>query len=691
VLLNADKLQLDNAGTIRITAASAAANATAAANPGKITATTTEINTVLNPAAEGNVAFVGGTASGVINAGSIEFPAALAIYSKDLTILGGESAVATATGIGSEMIVTATKVELSGDLTITGGNGTQGAAARKGGAAGLKIAGTDSYLSLAGDLNISSSLSTTLNQGAATFNATVLKVTGVSDWNIDATNGLNFSVNELILEKAADSNVIPTVNLATLTATGGKLPINKISLKGGKFNGGNDPDATIQANVLGTDYTIDTIEVSGSGSTLEGVTIDYSTPATSVALIFDFTDFDKEPANAVMLTVGTDAEIKFDADSQLSADNFVQSSLDYLDTYLTQGGSVTILDGNYSGLNDTIEIPNSIGLVDYVNQITKDGKIAIASQSGDDSYKPYFEGVASVALTIAEASRGLESTVEGLTAEAVADQFLIKAGFLGQSVKNETGSSVDVKQFGYSLAGGRRIETSAGAISFGAFIEGGSGDYTTINSYAGFADKEGDGSTDYFGGGLFLRHDFTGGAWATLSGRIGSVDNDYKVKIPQGTDIEYSASSDYFGLNAGVGYLFEVGESTSIDLYGKFSFTSVKGGTVTDSAGGTLDFDKTTSSRTRIGGRVNHAFTENIAAFFGLAWEQEFNGKTGGTYTINGVSHTPSSADFGGASALGEVGISVSTGEYFSFQLEGFGLVGQSKGGGGLASLVFTF
>ena len=49
------------------------------------------------------------------------------------------------------------------------------------------------------------------------------------------------------------------------------------------------------------------------------------------------------------------------------------------------------------------------------------------------------------------------------------------------------------------------------------------------------------------------------------------------------------------------------------------------------------------------------------------------------------------SADLSGASAYGEIGLRVTASELFAFQLQAFGLVGQSKGAGGLASLVFTF
>jgi hypothetical protein len=421
--------------------------------------------------------------------------------------------------------------------------------------------------------------------------------------------------------------------------------------------------------------------------------VDISYAAGSAAAPKLDIDFTGVQAGDTMLTVAPTATVDFANKSLADVAVFEESSLHALDTLLQVGDTVQIIDG---AADMTAEgFVDAIGLDGFAYEVDENGTLKLAGKSGSDSYKPYFEGAAAAVLTVTEAARGLEATVDGLSAEAAADQFLIKVGFVGESVENETGSSVDLNQYGYSLAGGRKVETGAGAITFGAFLEGGSGSYETVNSLAIVGEIRGDGDTDYFGGGLFLRHDFTGGSWASLSGRIGSVENDYKVKdlVVQGQNIAYTSDSDYYGFNVAFGHLFEVSESTGIDLYGKFSYTSVKGDSVKDKRDGELSFDDATSARTRIGGRLNHAFSENLSLFFGLAWEQEFDGKTGGTYRdpVTGETYSPSNPDLGGASAFGEIGIKVKAGDYFAFQLEAFGLAGQSKGGGGLASLVFTF
>jgi outer membrane autotransporter protein len=333
-----------------------------------------------------------------------------------------------------------------------------------------------------------------------------------------------------------------------------------------------------------------------------------------------------------------------------------------------------------------------IGLDGLLYEVSELGVLTVVAVTGADSYKPYFEGAAAAVLTVAEASRGLDTTVNTLSSDLKVDEFEIKLGFLGESIENETGSSVDLDQYGFSLAAGRKSATGAGEITYGAFLEGGSGDYETFNSLAIIGDVNGQGDTDYFGGGLFVRHDFTGGAWASLAVRFGSVKNDYEVKGYAHThDIHYSADSDYYGINAGVGQNLSVSDSTSIDIYGQFAWTSVDGDTVEDGRGGEIAFDDTNSARVRVGARVNHYWTESFSGFFGLAWEHDFSGEVGGSYKSNGNVYYPEAPDFSGSSAYGELGLKFEANEHFAFQLSGFGLAGQSKGAGGLASLIFTF
>ena len=128
----------------------------------------------------------------------------------------------------------------------------------------------------------------------------------------------------------------------------------------------------------------------------------------------------------------------------------------------------------------------------------------------------------------------------------------------------------------------------------------------------------------------------------------------------------------------------------AFDLCGQLSFTSAKGKSTHDSLGGILNFDTVNSARTRIGGRFN--FTETAAGFAGLAWECDFGDKAGGAFVSGrGKVYNPACPDFSGSSGYAELGLKISAGDNAHVQIEGYGLAGQSKGGGVAASLIATF
>ena len=205
-------------------------------------------------------------------------------------------------------------------------------------------------------------------------------------------------------------------------------------------------------------------------------------------------------------------------------------------------------------------------------------------------------------------------------------------------------------------------------------------------------DVYGSGDSNYLGGGLFARHDFSQGTWLSLTGRAGSVKNKYHLNEPAHRDFHYDASSGYYGLNFGVGQKIAVSEAGNFDIYGRLFWTRVDSDTVRDGLGGTINFDATDSARTRIGARYSHAFTDSVTGFFGLAWDHEFSGDTGGTYVNSaGVPFRTGAPSLKGSSAYGEAGVRIRATGNVLFELGGFGLAGQSKGGGGTAKLILTF
>jgi outer membrane autotransporter protein len=421
---------------------------------------------------------------------------------------------------------------------------------------------------------------------------------------------------------------------------------------------------------------------------LDNVDIDYSDPDKSAPLVFDFAD---SKADDTMLTV-TNGDINFN-NQPLTANAALKNAQKLYDI-LEDGGTIQLMDEGSGGSVTDLAATNltfSDGAEQYSYTIDSTYNARLTGSTGPNSYKPYFEGAASAVLTVAESVRGADTVISRLATVLPIDNFHIQLGFYGGSFKNKTGSSVKLNQYGFSLAGGRKIDTGAGTLVFGAFLEGGSGSYDTVNSYALFGDVYGEGDTHYFGGGLFVRHDFTAGTWVSFAARYGSVRNDFKLK-DWAYDVSYKVHSPYYGFSLAAGHPFRISDAASIELYGMVSLTTVKGKSVRDSTGGVIHFDAVNATRTRLGGRLNYDFTESVTGFFGLAWEHDFGGKAGGAYTsAGGAVSRPDSPDFSGSSAYGELGVKINASENVAFEIEAFGLAGQNKGGGATAMLVVTF
>ena len=69
----------------------------------------------------------------------------------------------------------------------------------------------------------------------------------------------------------------------------------------------------------------------------------------------------------------------------------------------------------------------------------------------------------------------------------------------------EAGSHVDVRGFSFLLGAAYGIDAASGRFTLGAFFEYGTGSCDTSNDFANYASAQGEGDTDYYGGGLLGR------------------------------------------------------------------------------------------------------------------------------------------------------------------------------------------
>lgn len=91
------------------------------------------------------------------------------------------------------------------------------------------------------------------------------------------------------------------------------------------------------------------------------------------------------------------------------------------------------------------------------------------------------------------------------------------------------------------------------------------------------------------------------------------------------TGYGYETESAYYGAHIGVGKIWQLGDNSELDVYGKFFHTYVEGDTV-HIAQDEFDLDSINSDRLRIGARITNNKENKFSTYYGLAYEYEFNG-----------------------------------------------------------------
>ena len=225
-------------------------------------------------------------------------------------------------------------------------------------------------------------------------------------------------------------------------------------------------------------------------------------------------------------------------------------------------------------------------------------------------------------------------------------------------------------------------------LSWGVFYENGSGNYRTYNSFNNEFFR-GDGSMVYNGGGIAARYENKNGVYTEGSFRAGMLKNelDNAMRDASGASYGYETESTYYGAHIGVGQIFEIGENTDLDIYGKFFHTYVDGDTVTI-GNDVFDFDSITSDRLRVGARVTKQQAK-VNTYYGLAYEYEFNGDA--DMTAAGIKADTQS--FGGGSGIAELGFNYqpTPDSPWNFDLNLLGYVGERQGGSFNVQATYTF
>jgi outer membrane autotransporter protein len=245
----------------------------------------------------------------------------------------------------------------------------------------------------------------------------------------------------------------------------------------------------------------------------------------------------------------------------------------------------------------------------------------------------------------------------------------LSGGFL----RYNTGSHVNMSSL--SLLAGLSLgaDLAPGRLTLGAFFEYGNGSYDTRNSFSNAASVHGDGDIYHIGGGILGRMDFIetgpGRFYVEASGRVGGVHNEYgssDLRDEANRKATYDSSSAYHGFHLGSGYVLNITENASLDLYGKYFWTRQEGDDVTLSTGDPVKFKDADSSRMRFGGRFACMMNDSISPYIGAAWEYEFDGKSRASsngYDIDAPS-------LRGDTGIGELGLTVKPSQSLPLSLD---------------------
>lgn len=585
----------------------------------------------------------------------------------------------------------------TGTNNVTFGGVISGAGSiEKTGAGTLTLSGTNTYsggttvsagtLEVRGTLGSGNYSGAISNAGTLIFNQSAAQaLSGV----ISGSGSLSKSgAGTLTLSGANTYSGLTEVREGTLALSGSGAISPLLALHGGTtFNPGSMAVPLTRLDVHGTG-------ASYAGSLdMSGQTMNFYVPGSTAA-----------PFSAPMLAVGGTADI--------SAAQ-VNVGIEGGSSPLQQGDSITLIDAS-GGITGAPANSSSNGsgmqgvTLQYTFDLLAQGNELLAGVSGpglNPQTKAFSEGyLAGLGLVNQGADMiagpGVENAVRMASAAragAATNYGLAAFGaFSGGRSRYNTGSHVDVS--GVSLMAGLAygIDLTPGCLTAGVFFEYGSGSYDTYNSFSNAAFVHGDGDMYHIGGGILGRMDFKdtgpGHIYTEASFRAGGLRNDYAssdLLDLQNRRAGYESSSAYHGLHFGAGYLWNITNKASLDLYSKYFRTRQEGDSVTLSTGDPVEFKAADSSRLRFGSRASYKLSEYISPYIGAAYEHEFDGKAGAS--TNGFAlETPA---LRGDTGIGELGFTLKPSQTLplSFDLGAQGYVGKRGGVTGSLQMRYEF
>lgn len=321
--------------------------------------------------------------------------------------------------------------------------------------------------------------------------------------------------------------------------------------------------------------------------------------------------------------------------------------------------------------------------------ISKDNKDIYIDVTGVRASDQTVIAVESRAASVAVVGRGAEAVTNSLdTLRGSGEGPDTFAAVIGSRSRYNTGSHADVNGWNGIVGTAWTRELTSGTLRYGAFYENGGGSYDTFNTING-SSYRGSGDTVYNGGGLLLRWETRSGTYTEASLRAGMVKNEVGQALEfAGNRYGFKTENNYYGGHVGIGRIMERDDGDAWDIYGKYFHMHHEGDTVTI-AGDEFAFNAVDSNRLRVGARYLDRKNDRFTGYYGVAWDYEFSGDTGGTANHHAM-YTPS---LKGSTLIAEIGFRGTPGgdSPWSFGVDLRGYAGEQEGLSGTVTAAYSF
>lgn len=281
--------------------------------------------------------------------------------------------------------------------------------------------------------------------------------------------------------------------------------------------------------------------------------------------------------------------------------------------------------------------------------------------------------------------------VDGLNALERDQLFGTKLFAVGEGTYSKYDVADDLKINGWNgLVGtGDVSRKKDGDLSWAAFFEFGDAN-SRFHFDFGDSSHRTDSKFHYRGGGLAMRYRSNNGWYWDASARGGIIHTKAENAFLDGSGefFDHHLRTDYWSAHAGIGRLFETGDTDELDVFARFFYTHF-GDNSFRVASDRFELDSVQSEQLRTGLRWTFNKNETFKWYLGTALEYEFDGEATGS--ANGIDLRSASLD--GATGYAELGMRYRKTEDspWDFEARVRGYMGVRDGVSGVVRATYAF